>query len=98
MLTLSRLEVLDRIAQCGTRHDRCILIKEAAQLVSIDPLARFSQRPADGLVDQVMPIRQQNHGEPVEIGRWLLTMAILRSHSKSLWTSRQSGARSRSSR
>ena len=54
MLTLSGLEVLDRVAQCGTRHDRCILIKKAAQLVSIDPLARFSQRPADGLVDQVM--------------------------------------------
>src|SRR5207342_806025 len=77
VLTLSRLEVLDRVAQCGTRHDWCILIKEATQPLSIDPLARFAQRPANGLVDQVMAIGQQNHREPVEIVRLATWQEVL---------------------
>jgi hypothetical protein len=68
MLPLGRIEMFDRIAQRRTGHGCCVLIKKASQLIGVDLLSRFSERPAHGLVDQVMTVGQQDHGQAVEIG------------------------------
>jgi hypothetical protein len=56
VLAFGRLEVFDGVAQRRTRHDRRVLIKKTTKLISIDPLASFTQRPAHGFMDQVMAI------------------------------------------
>jgi hypothetical protein len=67
MLTLGNSEMLDCVAQRGTGHRCSVLIKEASQFVSIDLLARLPQRPAHGLVDQVVAVRQQDLGQAVKV-------------------------------
>ena len=54
--------MFDRITQRRTGHGCRVLIKKATQFISIDLLARLSERPAHGLVDQVMTVRQQDLG------------------------------------
>ena len=59
---LVRIEVLDGVAQRGPRHRRGVLVEKAPQRGPI-PTTRFAQRPADGLVDQVVRVGQQHRGQ-----------------------------------
>jgi len=54
-------EVFDCISQGSTRHPRVIL-REKIQHCGLGPLAGFAQHPADGFVDQVVLVFQQDGG------------------------------------
>src|SRR5215203_4960467 len=67
VLSFGLVEVFDGVAKGGARHPRCVFVKKVTQGRAIDSLASLAQRPADGLLNKVVLVEQEQLGDPEEV-------------------------------
>src|SRR5687767_2210785 len=61
-----RIELLDRVAQHHPRHRGRVLVEEGPK-PGLIPLAGLPKHPADGLVDEVLVVIDEQLGDPVGV-------------------------------
>ena len=68
LLSLALMQPFNGIAQHRAGHDPPVLLEERLMHIRVS-FAYFSQHPADGLVDKVVPIVQQYAHNPQRLGK-----------------------------